>query len=225
MADHADELRRSIEQRSARGTERGFERVVAAARDTASAGTMVELSRAPGRRAVPLIAVAAVVALGLLVAAVFTGRDTSTQSVASSPEGRRESSAAPSGPTPHEEAASATSTTEFLTGPCPAPPSRPQNPTAADQQAFDASIVQSQADAASGWLPLTSKDAVNGGWYCGWIRVSPRDPSEIIAAGNRQAVYDAKDGTVVGYGYVGIGFVPIEVADAPGFDPASLGGG
>ncbi len=225
MTDYSDELQRSIRERSVRGEERGFESVVSAAREASTAGGTVGLSRAPTGPALALIAAVTALALGLWGLSMLVGGEASTQSVASSPKSRAVPGGESPSPTADPYAPAATSTTHFQTGPCPAPPTRPEHPTEADQRAFDDSVVQSQADAATGWLPFTSQDVVNGGWYCGWIRVPPRDPSEIIAAGNRQAVYDAQDGTVVGYAYVGVGFVPINVADAPGFDPSQLGGG
>ena len=38
----------------------------------------------------------------------------------------------------------------------------------------------------------------------------------------RSAMYDKPDGTLLGYYYVGLGFVPVETADAPGFDAGPL---
>jgi hypothetical protein len=77
----------------------------------------------------------------------------------------------------------------------------------------------------SGWVPYGDDAPVAGPPVEGWVSVASDGESiapDIDRQEHRRPVYAQKGGEMIGYDYSFLGFVPIQVADGPGFDAKDL---
>lgn len=191
-----------------RGTPRGADAVLEAAREASDVPGYVDLESAGpagrGPRSKALAVAAGIVALLAIAGIGF--RIANGQ-----------------GPSAVDSAAQSSDAAQAVT--------KPSAPTAQEQAEAERRLAQ---QIASGWVPWTINSVVpaEGLPQIGFMHTATGQPDAVSVAGldvaqspdgrPRAPVYDKPDGKVLGYYYVNLGFVPAAVADAPGFDVAPL---
>lgn len=170
------------------------------------------------------VARAAIVVLVVAVAsAIWAAADRAREpSVASSPE----------------EGALAAQEQPFVAGPCPTPPSRPTDPEELRRylERADQLYEESKEEARrTGFQKMSGPDWNGEGYVCGWAKLGTAETGvtafpggtvieglpELVPGGG-SPLYDGIDGNLMGYLYPYVGFVTVEEASAPGFDPVAL---
>lgn len=114
-------------------------------------------------------------------------------------------------------------TTSFVAGPCERPGPRPSDP-AKLAALNEIALKEIEQNIQNGWEKYNDT-RLDGVFMCGWVRpfeVKSDDIPKFLESNGAVPVYDAPNGSVMGYSYAFLGYVDRATAERPDFDPARL---